>query len=207
MSWEPPTGWNPPAQPVRRAKPPRPSNPFRRRLGWGLAAAAVLLLVVLVPTAGVPAYRTITSFERTTMPGSVSVDCRSGDEWRVGPAVGRSGRLGPVTLESQGPSTLDAVTVTMRDVPIPVRPATTREQFEWFGTTYTAVATFTCPRNGRAHVAFSGPEGFEAAVFPSFGRVARSLAVPAVGIVVVLGLAIAGTVLAVRHRASRNALW
>lgn len=182
----------------------RPSNPRRRRLGWGLVIGAVALFVALVPIAATPAYRTLTSFERTMMPGSVRVDCHSGDEWRVGPAVGRSGEFGPVTVETDRAASLDTVTVTMRDVPIPVQPATTRERFEWFGTTYTAVATFTCPRDGRAHIEFSGPDGFEAAVFPSFGRVARSLARPAVGLVVVLAMAAVGITLAVRHRASRD---
>ena len=76
------------------------------------------------------------------------------------------------------------------------------ETFSVFGTTYTAVATFTCPSDGEATITFTGPEGVAAGVFPAFNRVIVTMLVTlALGLVATALLAV-GIVFAVLHRRS-----
>jgi uncharacterized membrane protein len=56
-------------------------RPERRRLGWALIGVGAVIAVVTLFTAGREVWRGVAGFERTTMPGSVTIDCREGEEW------------------------------------------------------------------------------------------------------------------------------
>jgi iron(III) transport system permease protein len=73
----------------------------------------------------------------------------------------------------------------------------TSETLSIFSTTFTAVATFTCPRSGTATVEFSGPPDVEVVVFPSLGATFVALILTGLGGLAVLGLAVPGIVLGV----------
>ena len=195
-SWPPPqAGWG---MPPRRAVLPK-----RRRLGWVLIGVSVLVLVVSGATVGRAMFGLMSDHESTRVPGSVSISCDAGDEWRVGPATGTSDRFGPVTVETNFSVPLEGVTVEMDGSSVPVRPMRGgSETFSFFGTTYSAVATFTCPTDGTARVSFAGPEGVRAGVFPSFGRVVRGMLTMMAAGLVATAFGAVGIVFAVRHRRS-----
>lgn len=202
MTLPPPT-WGPP--PAGWAAPPRRRVlPRRRRLGWTLIGIGAVVLLAAGATAGRRSIELVTALESTRIPGSVSVACREGDEWRIGPATGRSQTSGPVTVSRSWTVDLDLVTVELDGEAVRLRGAGSgvTETFELMGSTYTAVATFTCPADGTATVSFAGPDGEVAGVFPSFGRVIRTFGTfLAFGLVSVAALTV-GIVFAARHRRS-----
>lgn len=200
-AWPPPSWSPPPGFPA--ALPRRQVRPERRRLGWILIGIGVVVMAVAILTAGRTAWRLFAGFEDTPVPGTVTVVCREGVEWRVGPVTGSSDRYGPLTVTtSTGPLPLD-VTVEMNGTPIPMSPMRgASETFSYFGTTYTATATFTCPRDGSAVVTFVGPSGIGAGAFPAFWDVFRAMLWLMAGAAVTLACAVPGIVLAVRHRRS-----
>ena len=161
--------------------------------------------MVALLTAGRDVWRGMAAFERTTMPGSVTIDCRAGEEWRVGPATGSSTRVGPVNVTtSNSPMPIEA-SVVLDGGSVPVGPMQDgQETFEYFGSTYTAVLTFECPTDGAAVVSLAGPDGLGAAVFPSFWKTFRSLLLLGSMLVLASAAAVPGIVLAVRHRRSRE---
>jgi hypothetical protein len=143
------------------------------------------------------------SHESTRVPGAVTVDCSDGDQWRIGPATGSRDQYGPLTVSTNRSIALDLVTVEVDGEPVEVRGmGNSSETFEVFGTTYTAVATFTCPSDGEATITFSGPEGIVAGVFPSFGQVFVSILLTMLAGLLATPLLVVGIVFAVRHRRS-----
>ncbi len=168
-----------------------------------LIGVGALVLVVAGATVGRESVGMISAHESTRVPGSVSISCHDGDEWRVGPATGSSDRFGPVTVATNRSVLLEGVTVEIDGSPVQVRPMRGgTETFSFFGTTYTAVATFTCPVDGTARVSFAGPDGVGAGVFPSFGRVIRGLLTMMAAGLVATAFGVVGIVFAVRHRRS-----
>lgn len=192
----PPTGW---VAPPRRRVLPR-----RRRIGWALIAVGAIVLIVAGATVGRRSIELVTALESTRLPGSVSVECREGDEWRIGPATGSSRTSGPVTVDRSWTVELDVVTVELDGEPVRVRGAGVgvTETFEMMGTTFTAVATFTCPADGTATVDVAGPEGEVAGVFPSFGRTIRTFGTFLAFCLVSFAALAVGIVFAARHRRS-----
>ena len=143
------------------------------------------------------------SHESTRVPGSVTVDCHDGDQWRIGPATGSRDQYGPLTVSTNRSIVLDLVTVEVDGEPVDVRGmGGGSETFEVFGTTYTAVATFTCPSDGEATITFTGPEGIVAGVFPAIGRVFVSIVLTMLAGLIAAALLAVGIVFAVRHRRS-----
>ncbi|MFZ4810036.1 MAG: hypothetical protein ACOYL9_01715, partial [Ilumatobacteraceae bacterium] len=178
----------------------------RRALGWRLIIGAAVLAVLVAATLGYRAVSRFMSYERTRMPGSLTVDCTTGDKWRIGPATGTSQQFGPVTVSESNEVVLGPVAVQVDGEDVPVSGmGNTSETFSIFSTTFTAVATFTCPRSGTAIVEFSGPPDVEVVVFPSLGATFVALILTGLGGLAVLGLAVPGIVLAVRHRRRADA--
>ncbi len=204
MSSTPPQGW-PPPNPAAAGRSGRQVRPERRRLGWALIGVGAVIAVVALFTAGRDVWRGVAAFERTTMPGSVTIDCRAGEEWRVGPATGSSSQFGPLNVTtSNAPLPIEA-SVVLGGTSVPVGPMQDgQETFEYFGSTYTALLTFECPTDGAAVVSLAGPDGLGAAVFPSFWKTFRSLLVLGGAMVAALAAVVPGIVLAVRHRRSRE---
>jgi hypothetical protein len=152
-------------------------------------------------------WRLFAGYEDTRVPGTVTVACRDGAEWRVGPVTGSSDRYGPLTVStSSSPLPID-VTVEMNGTRIPVMPMRgASETFSYFGTTYTATGTFTCPSNGSAAITFAGPSGIGAGAFPAFWEVFRAMLWLMAGAALAFACALSGIVLAVRHRRSLQPL-
>ena len=133
----PPPSW-PPPQPGWGAPPRRKVFPKRRRLGWVLIGVATLVIVVGGATVGRTMLDLVSEHDSTRVPGSVSISCTAGDEWRVGPATGTSDRFGPVTIETSRSVLLEGVTVEVDGSPVTVRPMRgVNETFSFFGTTFT----------------------------------------------------------------------
>ena len=204
MSSAPPQGW-PPPNPAAAGRPGRQVRPERRRLGWALIGVGAVIAVVTLFTAGREVWRGVAGFERTTMPGSVTIDCREGEEWRVGPATGSSSQFGPVNITTSNTPLPIEVSVVLGGAPVTVMPMQDgQETFEYFGSTYTATLTFECPTYGAAVVSLDGPDGQGAAVFPSFWKTFRSLLVLGGALALALAVTVPGIVLAVRHRRPRQ---
>jgi hypothetical protein len=209
-AWPPPSGlpphWSPPPG-LPSFVPRRQVRPERRRLGWVLIGVGAVVVAVAVLTAGRDMWRLFAGHADTRVPGTVTVACREGAEWRVGPVTGSSDRYGPITVTtSTGPRPID-VTVEMNGTRIPVSPMRgASETFSYFGTTYTATGGFTCPGNGSATITFDGPSGIGAGAFPAFWEVFRALLWLMAGAALALACVVPGIVLAVRHRRSLQQL-
>ncbi len=143
----------------------KPTGPRRKRwrVGWILFAISAVLgiggLVGIIARAA----EALTDIEETVTPGEVTVDCEAGDSWRIG-----------------GPVGVDNVRVTgSNNEPIQVvgRSGSSSETFTVNGREYVAVLTFRCESDGATSVAFNGPEGGRAAVFPSITDVGKSVLV------------------------------
>ncbi len=159
------------------------------------------MVLIAVATLGRSTIGLFSSHESTQVPGTVTVDCQDGDEWRIGPATGSSDQYGPVTVTTNRSIVLDLVTVQVDGDAVEVRGmGGGSETFQVFGTTYTAVATFTCPSDGEATIAFTGPDGIVAGVFPAFGRVFLSIVLSMLAGLAATALLVVGIVFAVRHR-------
>jgi hypothetical protein len=167
-----------------------------------IAIAAVLQVIVAVMMIA-RVTDAVTSGQILTMPGAVVVDCRVGDDWRIGPQTATTSQAGPITVTNGFPAELGDVTaVTSAGSPVQVSPygSNHTETMSLAGITFTAVATFTCPSDGPVTVTLSGPTGASAAVFPSIGGLFDGL-IPVfvlAGVSLVLGLV--GMVLAISGR-------
>lgn len=182
----------------------REIKPVRRRLGWGLITLSVLVIGLLLGTAGVGIYRLFNGLERTSTPGSVTVSCTAGDQWRIGPLVGRSSSVGPLTVNEGTAGRIGRVVASSggASVPIEAMSGGATEQFTVDGATYLAVATFECPGGDDVTVDFVDDTGSEVAVFPSFRRLFELIALAAVGGLLACASGGLGIALAVRHRRS-----
>lgn len=200
-SWPPPPPPTPPT--LFPPMPRRVVNERRRRLGWRLIAAAVVLLIAVLSTVGRAAVGFFTSIERTRMPGTVTVQCHTGDTWRIGPETARRSQFGSLTMTTGFGPAIDSVSVKIDGRSVPVGPTRgTVETLTVLNTEFTAVASFTCPSAGTATVSIDGPDGLEAAVFPGIGRVLVPLLLTGAGGLVVTVIAVVGIVFVARNRRS-----
>jgi hypothetical protein len=202
---QPPQPLGPPGPPgFYRPVPQRQVMAGRRRLGWRLMIGAAIAAVALLGTLGWKVYRLFTSIERTSTPGTITIECHTGDDWRIGPLVARSNTFGPVTVNEGFAGAIGTVEVTAGDVEVPVRSmgGGFSETFSVNGSSYLAVATFECPTDATTTVRFVDDTGGEVAVFPPIGRAFVVIALMAIGGLLIAVVGAIGLALAIRHRRS-----
>lgn len=141
------------------------------------------------------AWRTLVGdVERFTAPGQVTIDCRAGDDWRIGPA----------TADRPADGGISVSVTTGAGQPVSTSPMTHTETVTVGSTSYTAAVTFECPTDGPTVVAITAAEGSTFAVFPSFRRTAIGL-LPALPVGLAgLALVTAGVVLIVTRPKRRT---